>query len=191
MPPRCFEAYIYETAFIGMVVSAVEVYPQECLGALLGYRAWNSVDVTRRAIVENAISYQTAERTRNTVEIKPRHEFRCKDMLYKLCSLEFIGNFHSHPDANTTLSKTDINSMEIGNIEIVISVNKKKRTTPWEYNAKTNELCGVFGDYRFTVAAYSCFKDGDAKKYEKIELLCPFALGIGSKFMDIIAAIPK
>lgn len=189
MAPRCFETFIYETAFIGMIVSAVEVYPNECLGSLLGYRAWNSTDKTRRAIIENAISYQTAERSKNGVEVRTKHELRCKDMLYKLCSLESVGDFHSHPDWNTTPSSTDFNNMDVGNIEVIISVNPKKRTTPWTYNPNTKELRGVFGDYRFSIAAYSCFNKKGSVNHEKIEIVCPFALGVGSKFMDTNASM--
>jgi len=191
MVPRVFEAFIYETPFINMIVAAVEVYPKECLGVLLGYRAWNSIDKTRRAIVEQAISYQTAERRRDSVEIKEKREFRCKDMLYKLSSLEPIGDFHSHPKTDPGLSFEDKNSMSIGDIEIVISVFKKGRTTAWRYDVYKKELGGVFGDYRFIIAAHSCFKtNGQRKKYEKIDLLCPFALGIGSKYMGVTVPFP-
>jgi proteasome lid subunit RPN8/RPN11 len=168
-----------------MVVSSVEVYPKECLGVLLGYRAWHSLDKTRRAIIEHAISYQTAERTRNTVEVKEKHELRCKDMLYRLCSLESIGDFHSHPDTTTSLTPADKKSMEAGNVEIVVATSEKKRTTPWRYNLSKKELSGVFGNYRFDVAAYSCFKLKNREvNFEKIHLICPFALGVGSKFID-------
>lgn len=191
MAPRVFEAFIYEPAFIHMVVSSVEVYPKECLGVLLGYRAWNSVDKIRRAIIEQAISFQTAERSRNSVEVKEKHEFRCKDMLYKLCSLESIGDFHSHPDASTSLSPADKRSMDCGNVEIVVATSRKKKTTPWRYDTAKKELSGVFGDYRFNIAAYSCFKSKNHKVgFEKIHLICPFALGIGSKYIDTSDSLP-
>lgn len=76
-------------------------------------------------------------------------------------------------------------------IEIVISVSKKKKTTPWRYDANRKELSGVFGDFRFNVAAHSCFKlQQRAKKFEKIELLCPYALGIGSKYFYVTVPFP-
>lgn len=172
-----------------MVVSAVEVYPKECLGVLLGYRAWDSRDKTRRAIVEQAISYQTAERRRSSVEVDERHELRCKDMLYKISSLEPIGNFHSHPRTDPTLSSIDKKNMDVGDVEIVVAVSKKARTTPWRYDRKV--LSGVFGDFRFHIVAYSCFRSRrHAKTFRKIELLCPFALGIGSKYFDVTVPFP-
>jgi len=192
MAPRVFESFVYEMPFISMVVSAVEVYPKECLGVLLGYRAWNSLDKTRRAIVEHAISYQSAERGRKSVEVKEKHEFRCKNMLYKLCSLEPIGDFHSHPESDTELSIADKRSMRVGNIEIVIAISEKRRTTPWRYDNIRKELSGVFGDYRFDIAAYSCFKSKqEDANFKKIDLICPFALGIGSKYMDVTVPLPE
>jgi len=192
MVPRVFETFIYETPFTIMLVSAVEVFPKECLGLLLGYRAWDSIDKTRRAIVEQVVAYQSAERGRSKVEVREKPEFRCKDMFYKLSSLEPLGNFHSHPNMTTSLSKADRNSMEVGDIEIIVAISKKRKTTPWRYDYNRKELSGVFGDFRFDVAVCSCFKSKNgSKKFRKIDLQCPFALGIGSKYFDATVKLPK
>jgi len=192
VPPRVFEAFLYETPFIGMVVSSVEVYPEECLGGLWGYRAWSAVDRTRRAIVEQAIPYQKAERTRRSVGIRPKLEWRCKDMLYKLCQLEPIGDFHSHPNGKSGLSQPDKDSMEIGDVELVIAISRKNRTTPWKYDDNRKELSGVFGDFRFTMTLHSCYKPKQQNRtFEKIDLLCPFAVGIGSKYFDTTLRFPE
>lgn len=174
-----------------MIVSAVEVYPQECLGVLMGYRAWNSLDKTRRAIVEQAISYQTAERTTSTVEVGERHELRCKELLYNISPLEPIGYFHSHPRTDAVLSSRDKKSMELRDIEIIIAISRKTMSKPWGYSNK-DELTGVFGDFRFSLAAYSCFKDGRRpRNFERIDLLCPSALGIGSKHYNVNMPFPE
>lgn len=188
MPPRVFEAFLYETPFIYMIVSSVEVYPEECLGGLWGYRAWSAVDRTRRAIVEQAIPYQKAERTRRSVEIRPKLEWRCKDMLYKLCQLELVGDFHSHPNEESGLSQPDKDSMETGDIELVIAISRKNRITPWKYDDNRKELSGVFGDFRFTMTLHSCYKP---RKFGKIDLLCPFVVGIGSKYFDTSLRFPE
>ena len=187
MPPEVFEAYIYETPFINMIVAAVEVYPTECMGVLLGYRAWHSFDGTRRAIVEQAIPYQTAKRTRDSVTVRAKHEFRCKDMLYKLSSLEPIGHFHSHPKSIPELSHDDEGEINTGDTEIVIAVSKRAEDRPWKYYIRKKELAGVFGDFRFDIAAHTCNRYGEI---EKIPLACPFALGIGSKYMDVTVPFP-
>lgn len=190
--PRIREVFLYEIPFMSMIVSAVEVYNEECLGVLLGHKSWSSLDKIRRAIVEQAIPYQAAERTRKTVEVEEKYELRCKDMIYKLSSLEPLGDFHSHPQTGTSLTPEDKKSMDVGAIEIVISISKKKRTTHWRYDDYRKELTGVFGDFRFRIAAYSYFKSTKSvEKYQKIDVLCPFALGIGSKYMDVTVKFPE
>jgi hypothetical protein len=60
-------------------------------------------------------------------------------------------------------------------------MRNKKRNTPWYYNPNKKMLSGVFGDYRFELCAVTKVNE---KRYKKLELLCPFALGIGSRYFD-------
>jgi len=53
--------YIYETAFLSIVLSSVEAYKKECYGLILGYRT------DKQWRVEYAVPYQTAERGHKTV----------------------------------------------------------------------------------------------------------------------------
>jgi len=65
------------------------------------------------------------------------------------------------------------------------------RTAPWRYSVYKKELSGVFGDFRFDIAVHSCFKSNQhVKDFEKIDLQCPFALGIGSKYYDVNVPFP-
>lgn len=119
-------------------------------------------------------------------------EFRCKDIFYKLYSWEPIGDFHSPPNTTASLSNKDKKSMEVGDIEIVIGIARKRRTTHWRYDVSKKELSGVFGDYRFEIAVHSCFKSKEGhKKFQRIDLLCSFALGIGSKYIDVNVELPQ
>jgi proteasome lid subunit RPN8/RPN11 len=186
MPLRIYEVFMYETPFSIMIVSAVEVFAKECLGLLLGTRAWHSLDRTRRAIVEQVVPFQTAERERDQVSIEKKPEFRCRNMFYKLGPLEPLGNFHSHPDAQPILSEADKECMEIGDIEVVVGISKKRKSVPWSYNIRKKELSGVLGDFRFDIATYVCFKSPvGSREFQRINLVCPFALGIGSKYFDL------
>jgi len=124
---------------------------------------------------EQAIPFQTAERTSSSVDVREKHEWRCKDMLYKLCALEPIGDFHSHPHGDPDLSTTDKNSMEIGDVELVIAISRKSKTTFWRYDGMKKGLSGVFGDFKFQMAVHSCYKTRErTRKFERIDLLCPF-----------------
>jgi len=113
-------------------------------------------------------------------------------MLYKLCALEPIGDFHSHPHGSPDLSTADKDSMNIGDVELVIAISRKSKTTFWRYDTVKKELSGVFGDFRFKMAVHSCYKSKEkTKKFERISLLCPFAVGIGSKNFDITVPFPS
>jgi hypothetical protein len=59
------------------------------------------------------------------------------------------------------------------------------------YNVDKRELSGVFGDYRFDIAAHSCSKSKDEVKFERIDVICAFALGIVFKYMDVTIPLPK
>ena len=50
------EAYLSENAFVGLLVSTVEVYRRECFGILLGHRE------SDRIMVDFVVPYQSAVR---------------------------------------------------------------------------------------------------------------------------------
>ena len=77
-----------------MVTSAVETYPNEPLGVLIGLRKPGKI------IVQLATAYQTAKRNRNSVDVHPRLSDRMCDFLEQVTHLEVVGDFHSHPDVN-------------------------------------------------------------------------------------------
>ena len=56
LPPRL---YLSENAFLGVALSAVEVFNKECLGILTGYRSGGSGIVAQRAV-----ALQSAARSR-------------------------------------------------------------------------------------------------------------------------------
>jgi hypothetical protein len=53
--------FLSESAFMGLILSSIEVYKKECLGLLLGYK------LEDRFIVEYTVAYQSAKRMRNGV----------------------------------------------------------------------------------------------------------------------------
>lgn len=100
-----------ENAFISMVTATVETYPEETLGVLIGLRT------ARRILVQYAIAYQTAKRSRNEVQPHPKRSRRMDNFLEKVTCLEVVGDFHSHPEvpvdktSSIRLSEPDENSM--------------------------------------------------------------------------------
>ena len=53
-------AYVSQSAFWGLLISAVEVYKRECFGLLIGYRDRKGPE--QRYIIEHAVPYQSAGR---------------------------------------------------------------------------------------------------------------------------------
>jgi proteasome lid subunit RPN8/RPN11 len=187
-PPPVSVVWLCELPFITIVASTVETYKKECCGLLLGYRSWSHWDKNRRAIIEQAYQFQTSERSGNSVTV-PEQEDRCKDMIYKLSMFEPLGYFHSHPGRNPTPSRSDIKSMSVNEIELIISVKKGKNVS-WRYDSTKKVLCGTLGDLRFELSAYIRTRKSGLR-VEKLEILCPFALGIGSKYFDTKAKAPE
>lgn len=187
-PPPISMVWLSEIPFITIIAASVETYKKECCGLLLGYRSWSHWDKTRRALVEQAYQFQTSERSRYSV-IVPREESRCKDMIYKLSMFEPLGYFHSHPECDPTPTK-DVQSMKINDIELIVAIEKKGRNVPWRYGASKKLLSGVLGEFRFELTAYTRTKS-KSPTVKKLDLLCPFALGIGSKYLDTQVKPPE
>jgi len=73
--------------------------------------------------------------------------------------------------------------MNVNNIELIVSIWKKGRNVSWRYDPVKKTLSGVLGEFRFEICAYTRTKKS-LSEVKKIDLLCPFALGIGSKYFD-------
>jgi len=161
---------------MGLVLSAIEVYKNECIGALLGY------NVSNRIVVEYAIPYQTAKRKPSGAEPNWNRESRVQQILPKLSQLKQVGYFHSHPQwgtnkGTTEPSKIDIEGMIPTQIEIIVAINDSKRRTTWGESGK--ELYGTIGNYHIRLACHYKKANGKIKQYE---LLCPYVMGFDLTF---------
>jgi len=170
--------YLSEKAFLGLVLSAIEVYKKECIGALLGYNAY------RRIVVEYVIPFQAAERKPSQAEMNWKRELKIKEILSKICQLKHVGYFHSHTQwgkikGETKLSDDDIKNMEPLQIEIIIAVNDAKKEIKWNTSVSGEELYGTIGRYYLKLACYYKSKKGRIKRYK---ILCPYVLGFDLTF---------
>ena len=169
------ETFLSEKAFISMVTAAVEAYPEETLGVLIGLRG------PRAIWVQYAIVYQTAERDKMEVTAHPIRTRRTNRFLKKITHLELVGDFHSHTKVpidkkySIRLSRTDKRSMSQKNLGMVIAINKDKVQRSWRHLPK-GSLKGCVFPYSLKIASW--FKSG-RDKYEISRIECPFALGLG------------
>lgn len=166
------EIVLSDRAFIGIVLSSIEVYKKECLGALLGTKSQG------RIIVEHAIPFQAvAKRTFSEVVPNLKKELKIKETIPKLVHLERLGDFHSHPQFKdkkgvAELSEVDKQSIEETEIEIVVAINTSKRSLDWKVSK--GELSGSICDYNVRIAGFYKSKDG---KIKKLDVVCPYAVG--------------
>ena len=169
------EVILDEKAFIPMVTAAVETYPAETIGVLIGFRD------TGRIMVQYAVAYQTAKRSRNSVEVHPRISRRMDNFLQKVTRLEVVGDFHSHPEdpvdklSSVRLSEPDKRSMQVGNLGIVIAIDKDEVKRPWKHLPK-GSLKGCVSPYSLKIVSYW---KAEPKVYKVTKIHCPFALGLG------------
>ena len=81
------KVFLSEAAFMGLILSSIEVYKRECLGILLGYK------LEDRFIVEYSIAYQSAKRMRNGVSSNHLRHTRIEKVLSRFDRLELLGDF--------------------------------------------------------------------------------------------------
>ncbi len=167
------QAYFNENVFMGLVLSAVEVYKKECFGLLLGYR------IAGKFIVEHAIPYQSVKRGHSWTELRSDKWKVITEILKHFPKLDVIGDFHSHTmyrdaRANVSLSGDDIKYMGKDELQIVIAVNEFKRPKPRRVRFD-HTVSGVLDRYQFKIAAY--YFDDHARNGNRpklAEILGPF-----------------
>ena len=172
------EIFLSDKAFMSIILSTVEVYHYECLGVLLGYKT------TGLIVIEYAIPFQSARRKPSEVEPNWRRELKVLEILPELVQLEKLGYFHSHPQwgkrkGRAELSEEDIDSMEEGDLELVISINDTNRRINWR-ESKEGRLYGTLGNYLINIAGfYIRKKDSEIMQYR---VICPYAVGFDKAF---------
>lgn len=167
------KATISEEAFLGLVLSAIEVYKRECLGLLLGYRMDGGF------LVEYAIPYQTAERGHNGVGIKDKYGRRFREALKALHKWDLVGDFHSHPQyglakGNPSPSCDDVQDIREDSLFIIIAINDRLKRQPFTEN-RDGTISGVLGDHHLKLAA---FYKGQGRRIARVPLTCQFATGL-------------
>lgn len=167
--------YLSDKAFIGMVISAIEAFRKETLGAVFGFRTLNN-----EIIVEYAIPYQSAERKYVEVTANWRRESKILEILPKITHLDHVGYFHSHTEyrkikPSVSLSEGDQESMYEGHIEFIIAIWKKRKSVEVGYDYTGKELSISIGNYNLKLATY--FKN-ETGKILKCKIVCPYAAGL-------------
>jgi proteasome lid subunit RPN8/RPN11 len=169
------EVFLTENAFLGLLVSTIEVYRRECFGILLGHTS------PERVTVEYVVPYQTARRKFQEVHMDWKRSDRIEEAVRTVSRWECVGDYHSHPmygDARgtTKLSKTDRGSFPANNLSLVVAINDCARSHRWNY-VKEQMLSGSINGYSIRIGAY--YKDGEV--INRAALVSPYAVGFSPK----------
>ncbi len=169
------EVYLSENAFIGLLVSTIEVYRRECFGILLGH------STPDRVFVDFAVPYQTANRKFREVHIDWKRSARVEEAVRGTSRWELVGDYHSHAmygplRASTQLSAEDQEYFTDGTVGIVVAINDIRRPKHWAYSPG-GIISGAVNGYSIRIGAY-------AKRNGQIDqapIICPYAVGFMGK----------
>ena len=169
------EVFLTENAFLGLLVSTVEVYRRECFGILLGHTS------PERVTVEYVVPYQTARRKFQEVHMDLKRSSRIEEAVRAVSRWEMVGDYHSHPmygekKASTKLSRTDHQDFHDDGTSIIVAINDGHRQQRWGY-VKGGLISGSINGYSIRMVSYH--KEGDA--IVRVPLVCPYAVGFMAK----------
>ena len=175
------EVYLSENAFVGLLVSTVEVYRRECFGILLGHRE------PERIMVDFVVPYQSARRKFQEVHMDWQRGQRVEEAVRATSRWELVGDYHSHPmyggkKGTTRLSRADVVDFKDGGTSILVAINDGHRRQRWGY-VRGGLIAGSINGYLIRVAAYH--KNGQA--IMRVPLVCPYAAGFTAKAKDALA----
>lgn len=175
------QVYITDSAFFNLVIAAVEVWPKECLGLLLGFKG------QKEFMIELAPVYQTADRKHKEVRYPhTKIEERVASLIQRNFPYgEIIGDFHSHPYKRVLykngyfLSKPDKTVMEEKKIYLITEIVPRGSIpwSLWEYRSDRT-LSGSAGDFFLKIAAWYRIRD----TFEMARIICPAATGFGYEY---------
>jgi len=161
-------ATITEQAFVGMVVSGIEVFKKESYGALIG-------EVHRKHfLVTDSYSYQTAKRDYESVSVLRTRQLRVSRSLGLFTNSCVIGDFHSHPAGPHYLSewdKKDLLKLCQG-LTVLVSIFESNKERKWEFNADLSISGSVGKRYFVKISAYEV--DREKQKIHPIKIVCPY-----------------
>ncbi len=168
------KVYLSENAFMGLLLNSAEVFRNESLGYLLGYR------LDDRFIVEHVFGLQTARRRRRGVMLRSQDQKKIEPIISNFVKLQIIGDFHSHTQYGgkkglPVPSHEDIEEMEKDNLYIIVAINELEKTKSWKEN-KDGSISGSMGDFFFKISAnLSPVVKGVPRK---APIYCPFPPGL-------------
>jgi len=181
---------------MSLIASAIEVYPRETTGLLIGKVANRKIEKKNQTMAILQVAYPIQTASRKFSEVNPLENksafLRTFSSVVVVPGLHLLGEYHSHPDKLAKLSNDDIGYIadRLDDIykqgefllessrwlEIVLRIVKKEYRTPkdpgWsysDYNQKARCVVRISANKGFdvTFGAFWIYRDG--KKMRKRE----------------------
>jgi len=106
---------------------ALEAYPEECCGFLLGAEKGGTIEITGTQSVENTRGENRTHRYLITPE-----QFLQAEVLADNRGCELVGGYHSHPDHPAVPSQYDLEHALPGFVYLILSV-REGRLEAWRW----------------------------------------------------------
>jgi proteasome lid subunit RPN8/RPN11 len=135
-------------ACLSILASVAEVYPKECVGVAYRRKGMKTICA--------AFPIQIANRRKASVDCTSPVIF---DTFAECGEYERVCDYHSHPyEANYNVgavqpSKTDIEGLEVGEVEIIVNV-QKKRSKKEEWIVKDGSIHVIHKNYVYEISAF-------------------------------------
>ena len=134
-------------AFLSMVISSIEVHKKETSGIVIGSKKKNTY------YASHAVNFQSAKRDYDFIEMDLKRIYRINSILKYLIHKKVIGDFHSHADGPSKLSKHDKKELidegaDFVSILLVVKKLKKDKIIKWKYGKNHQNASGSLGRFQ-------------------------------------------
>ncbi len=153
--------FIYKNTLAQILTSAVDAFPKECFGQLLGEKKYSTFKLS------SAYNMSSLRRSENYIFYNPEKVKNLKIVLEKIYqNKKFLGTYHSHPNeninANIKLSEKDKEkSLENENVQIIISIKKTKNIQDsLKYSKNKRSIIGRINHHSFRIEGFYYNKTG-------------------------------
>jgi hypothetical protein len=200
--------HIAETAFLSILVSAIEAFPSkyegkkkprnsfqegEVYGLLFGQRLSKNNSNVHHISIATPMQI-LSDRTPDTVSPSKRHRERINSVIQAFPMYQFLGTFHSHPyrkdeyrgigssdcsPVDEQSALKDASSLGYEIIEVIIGLTYLDKSMKIVPDNRWPCIQNYCGKYKYSLAAY--YTNTEERNLSEVDnLICPFASGIGN-----------
>lgn len=168
------DVYLSLPAFLTMVSTASELYPEETVGYLVGY------PVKERFIVDYAVPFQAIVSDEEFAWIDEKRTARINRIINRFAEgMEIVGTYHSHAGrgkykAVPLPSPADINHVLPDEVELIVALNRKKKEMAWKEGRYT--IYGTVDNLHVEIGGFVRTNTGPG--WKKVHINCSSVTGV-------------